>query len=286
MYRIEAVRLDGSKRVLADWFPNLITNNGLDLIGYNSNLFNNCYIGSGNTPPSVLDTALNALVGSAGQTGNVRSAQSSPPYYGSFTLTYQFAMGVAAGNLSEVGIGPSATSLFSRALILDGGGSPTTITVLPSEALNVTYQIQLYVPTTDTTGTVNISGVTYNYVCRAATATDAGSWSPVGATTFQALTVGFAATTLPAITDQIQWTGGFDTLYGGGQPYVGGAYAVQGIFNMGLGDANFGGGINAFDLMMSAGFGRFSFVITPAIMKTGSQTLSLNFQTSWSVYAP
>ena len=70
-------------------------------------------------------------------------------------MTYTFAAGVATGTWSEIGVGPAASGgaitlepsppyLLSHALIVDGGGSPTTISVLASEQLVVTYTLQLY----------------------------------------------------------------------------------------------------------------------------------------------
>ena len=47
-----------------------------------------------------------------------------------------------------------ANQLFSRALIRDGAGNPTTLTVTAIDILTVTYQLRLYRPTTDIVSTV------------------------------------------------------------------------------------------------------------------------------------
>lgn len=167
-------------------FPNLITDAGISAM-INGGYLNYCYVGTGNTPPAVTDTALvNRIAAtSSNYAGELNTITSTPPYYAAKTKYYEFATGTAAGNLSEVGVGwyissPASYGLFSRALILDAEGLPTTITVLPTEVLRVTYTLRLYIPTEDTTGTItlggNAGGTTHNWIMRAARCTDGGSW--------------------------------------------------------------------------------------------------------------
>lgn len=183
-FKFEAARIvDGvevGRRTLADWFPNLITDQGLDRLGNNSGWAQWCQVGSGNTPPTNSDTSMEVFV-AATQTMQAvsTSAQTTPPYYASAFKTYRFSTGTAAGNLSEVGIAwtNSSGSLFSRALIVDGSGTPITITVLSDEVLDVTYELRVYPPALsdgtpiDVTGTINISGIDYDYTLRAAKVT-------------------------------------------------------------------------------------------------------------------
>ena len=68
-FKIEANKLGEngevvSTRIAADWFSNLITNQGLDLMGTGSidQIVDRCRVGSGSTPPAVTDTALVAQV--------------------------------------------------------------------------------------------------------------------------------------------------------------------------------------------------------------------------------
>lgn len=177
-YKLEAIRLDEngkevSRRLLADWFSNLIVNQGLDRFGANDNFLNYCRVGTGNTAPSNTDTNLVSQVWSTAtiQTTNGTTTASSP-YYSSRVNTYRFAVAPSNQNLSEIGVGwlDVGGTLFSRALILDGGGSPTTITVLTGEILDATYEFRVYSPTTDVTGSISISSVSYNYTLRAALA--------------------------------------------------------------------------------------------------------------------
>lgn len=134
---------------------NLILDNGLNMIlGFGANnpwgVFNGIFVGAGTTPADIGQTSMVNLV--ASQTTNVGwghgwvAASGGEAAYGLSRLSKQFGQGAAAGNLSEVGVGRSATDLFSRALIVDGGGNPTTITVLPDEYLTVVYELRRYPP--------------------------------------------------------------------------------------------------------------------------------------------
>lgn len=176
-FTLEAKKLapDGtviSSRTLAGPFPNIITDQGLDRMGDNGGWMTNCQVGSGNAAPSATDTSLETWVAGVGSIfSNTSSTQTtSSPYYARQVNVYRFGTGAAAGNLSEVGVGwgTSGSTLYSRALILDGGGSPTTITVLSDEVLDVTYEWRVYPPMTDATGSISISGVSYDYTLRAA----------------------------------------------------------------------------------------------------------------------
>lgn len=172
-YKMVAYKLDGTSRVVADWFPNLILNNGLNQIESTDGMFNAASVGSGSAAPAAGQTQLANLVASTGSVQSIQSGNELASGYGWRRLTFRFAQGAAAGNLSEVGVGSSSTNLFSRALILDGLGQPTTVTVLADEFLDVVYELRAYWPTTDVTGTATISGVSTGFVMRAC---EVGQW--------------------------------------------------------------------------------------------------------------
>lgn len=172
------------KRGVIAEFDNLITNSGLGRMGSSAGDYTYwCYVGSGNTPPQFTDTSLANTV--ARTSSNYVSAQdtvqSVPPYFATQTKYYEFPIGAAAGNLTEVGTGwlDSTYHLYSRALILDAEGLPTTITILPTEILRVTYVLRMYIPTEDVTGTVTLGGNvggTHNWTLRAAQVATMNSW--------------------------------------------------------------------------------------------------------------
>lgn len=288
-FRIEAFRVDeagaelpGSRRVAADWFQNLVTDIGLERIATASDFLTACRVGTGATAPAVTDTALSAQVGSAGsaaRTSNVDTAQASAPYYAANTTTWRFPAGTATGNLSEVGVGWATTgaTLFSRALILDSGGSPTTITVLSDEVLDVTYQFRIYPPTVDTSGTVTLDSISYGYTGRASNVTSASSWKVEDAAGFSTIIAYSGA--IGAITSTPTGT----TASGGSgadSAYSASSHVRQGVITWGLTAGNVAGGIRS--IAYTHGFARYQVEFSPVIPKDGTKVLTLTLSHSWA----
>lgn len=283
-FKLVATDPQGKERVLADWFPNLITNGGLDQIGTTASWLTGCSVGSGNTAPANGDTHLATLVGSSSNiVGSISTVHASSPYYGSVVNTYFFAPGVATGVLAEIGIGLSPTALFSRALILDGGGNPTTVTVSAGEALTAFYEFRNYPPLADVTGSVTISGVNYNYTVRAANA-GAGNWAPtlLGDIDGPAGLIAYsgvigALTAAPAGTNALE-SSGVDVAYTPGSLRV----DRNSVFNGPT--ANFGG-IQA--LLYTCGqvhgaMGSFQVGFNNPLPKDVTHSLTLTVRKSWA----
>jgi hypothetical protein len=285
LFKLEAVKADGSRRVLADWFPNLILDQGLDYLGESAGgHLAACQVGSGSTAPSNAQTALVSYVaGTNNVISDTGNAQGSAPYYGWQRRVYRFAQGAAAGNLSEVGVGRTGAtgSLFSRALILDGGGTPTTITVLADEFLDVTYECRQYPPLEDVEDEITISGVDYDYVVRAALVTSS-VWSPVG----EAFAFGGggslnrtysgplgAVTGLPA--DSASGTASGTLL-----TYSAGDYYRDAKLSWSIAVGNAVGGVGAVDIATTRGVFQIGF--TPSIPKDSTKILELTFRISWA----
>ena len=173
-FKIEATNAKtGAKRVLADWFPNLVTNGGLDRMATDHEYLLWCQVGSGSTEPANTNTSLVSKIGATkAYTSRISSVNGASPYYRSNIKVFRFSPGQATGNISEVGVGWLATdALFSRALVLDSYGNPTTITVLSDEYLDVTYEHRFYPHETDVTGSITFTGNiggTYDYTLRPA----------------------------------------------------------------------------------------------------------------------
>ena len=280
------------------WFDNLITDAGLNFKGNNSSWLQWCFVGSGTAAPADSDTALSSEVASTSTLQAFASAaQSTLPYYGSQTNTYRFAEGAAAGNLSEVGIGPEAPDpLFSRALITDSNGDPTTITVLSDEVLDVTYEVRVIPPTTDQTFQVTDSGpagTVHNVVVRAAEVTAAAQstastgWgtTAVGTSAFLLSSAGPQPRVydgaLGAITESPNGTVGRADSQST-DAYSNNSLERTGSAVWGLNGGNFGsGGITAVRFGFGAS-GMWQASFDPAILKTSSDTLTLGFKISWS----
>lgn len=171
-FKMEAIKVsDGSVRELAPWQDNLITDTGLNSMGGwqyrdmpsdpGSNYVSQgtteyCWVGSGSTPPAFTDTAPAAYVKHSNTVINTTTVRSNPGDARHFTgarRVFQFAVGEAQGNLTEIGlsngrhVNPTATYklwIFSRALIKNANGDPITVTVLPDEILQVTYEHRIY----------------------------------------------------------------------------------------------------------------------------------------------
>lgn len=164
-------------------FQNLITNAGLTRLATTSaSLCNWCRVGTGSTAPAFTDTALENQIASHSTSNAGRGANVAEGYcFANYTWT--FPVGAVVGNISEIGTGwasDSNNTLFSRALILDALGNPTTITLLADEQLRVSWQQRRYWPTHDTTGTLvneGNRGGTYSWTVRPAVV---GSWEAGG----------------------------------------------------------------------------------------------------------
>lgn len=166
-YRLRVIKAkSGTVKRDTGWFPNVITNRGLWLIyaqvgqayGIN-NTASGCAVGTGSTPPTILDTDMESELAKVEgditpNTSGYVAATANYPAYFYVRQYYTFGTGTAAGNISEIGVFPRnyfdsdigiTGNIFSRALILDENGNPTTITVLSDEILEVTYECREYV---------------------------------------------------------------------------------------------------------------------------------------------
>lgn len=306
-YKIEAFKSDpltgveipGTRRLAADWFDNLITNNGLDLLGAQASTIAPlvaCRVGTGNTTPAFTDIALaSPLAGTTTIQANVSGVQGAAPYFGWCRRTWRFGTGAAAGNVAEVSVWNALTggTMFSRALILNAG-SPTTITVLSDEQLDVIYEFRIYAATADVAwGPVTISGVSYSGNTRHSNVTVGaygGNWEPGFAGTPQAGVIintgagnnycyAYATQTLGAVTGQP--TGSVYAMSSvTASAYVNGNYYRDHALFWDLNNGNTGTGIGSFRILTN--FGAFQASVTPVFAKDATKKLTLNVRVSWS----
>lgn len=290
-YKLAAVNAEtGEVREETPWFDNLITDAGLERIGDNG-VGTYCMVGSGSAGPAVTDTTLATWVAA---TSTVQTASdvvaTVAPWYVAYRKVYRFAVGVAAGNLTEVGIGWTTTAVFSRTLIKDGGGNPTSLTVLPSEFLDVTYEFRLYCPEADIPLSVSLAGTTHTGFIRAGYATNSSDWGAsyilnngMGSITNDSVFKGYSGATLGAQTaaptgaqsSSNTGTGNFTLA-----AYVPGSKKRTITCTVGLTELNLAGGINAL-MFRPLRAGTFQMSFSPPIPKTASQALSLTFELSW-----
>lgn len=303
------------------WGKNIVTLVGINaMLGGDTALELFTVAGTGNATPSESNTVLAAYAGK----------MSSVPV--SATVTRQFnpatelyvrivdratfnpgAFGASSVNIAEAGKTvnqPSwaainaATQLFSRGLLVDSGGSPTTISVAPDEYLDIIWEFTIYIPY-DVTGTVSltIDGVATNhtYVVRPIRLdnTSYGSWGYIwssstgmyqrlyqyavavspGAPSFMAgFALGNTALTTPAVTP----TGtalAASTTYA--SAYVANSKQRQynATWTLTAGNAAAPG-----VTIVSAMFGWPSFQVSynPPIAKTNTKQLNLSFMLSFA----
>ena len=155
-------------------FDNLITDIGLDRWGSGGPI-NRCQVGSGNSAPQFSDTGLQALVATTTNSRTVSAPFNAFSYDATnrsqtYTGCYRFNVGVATGTLAEIAMGWSEApaGIWCRALILDEGGNPATITILSDEILDVYYSVKLQYPATDASGSLTLNGISYEWIGRPA----------------------------------------------------------------------------------------------------------------------
>lgn len=291
-YKVERVINAGSaleyKIPLTGWFPNLILDTGLDRLAYTNNgLYYWCKVGSGSSTPEETDLDLDATLGSTSTIQSYSYGNSAAPdYYKYATMVFRFAAGVGTGNISELGVGWGMASgeLFSRALVLDALGNPTSITKIVDEVLDVTYQFRLYPDLTDFTGGFTLTGGkggSYTYTGRAANVNTTfvnyfGYPYPLLGTTTLYMTAYNG--TLGALTYMPSGTTGSpvnNTI----TAYVPGSYAVYGSSTFSLDRGNLSGGISCITIGTTQCNWQMQFN-TP-ILKTASDTLTLNAKITW-----
>jgi hypothetical protein len=295
-FKLEATDvITGQKRTVADWFPNLILNNGLNRLGVRGQqplIASYCHVGTGNSAPIATETSLvTPLASTNTNLGSSSGYTAGPPEFVWATFTRRFAAGVAAGNLTEVGMGwgPGAGVLFSRALITDVGGNPTTVTVLATEVLDVTYELRIYPPTADVTGQVTISGTTYDYIIRPAELNNNLYWN-ASSINFYSVEIGHSlgsftwayTGTLGSRTSSPSGTGfGTSASLGSMVAYSNNSYQADGTVTFDLTQGNLSGGIRSFVVPMN-GLAAFQTQLTPAIPKNSTNVLALNVRFSWA----
>ena len=267
-------------------FDNLITDIGLDRIATGASLAN-IHLGTGTTAPATTQTG---LITFAAQTALYQSeltttvAGATP--YTETSYRYRFNPGTAVGTFSEIGAAwtsAASGSLFSRALILDSGGSPTTITVLSDEYLDVEYRVRMYVPTTDATGVLTISGVPYPYTIRAASS---ASWRPnvtSALVSLQTVTFYGAGAALGPITGSPTGASGVGGGFSASYPaYVPGSFARSASITVGLASGNAAGGIQAISFIWGTGAIHMQARFDTPIPKDSTKILSFPLLVSWN----
>lgn len=296
-------------------FKNTITTLALNKLGSTTNTLQYCYVGTGTAAPSTSNTKLGNRIATTGTiTGNVYASDVSVDHYASRTVTFRFGAGAAAGNLTEIGIGWEAAGisdnyLWSRQLILDGSGNPTTLTVLATEYLDVTYELRLYPNLSPVAGSLSLTGGgTYSYLIRPSYITN---WACLN-TSVGVIEAGAGVATVCGSTNAAA-TASFPANYTAEQPLVSAGTLqtyelnamgidsyTSGTFKhtttsgtLGTASGNFASGIIALKIgpYMNGSYQltglrtQHLLILDSRIPKTSSNTVNFKTDFSWSVHA-
>lgn len=298
--KIEILGADGKVKRTHSGGKNLITDVGLArlAVGVTTRY---CRVGTGSSTPKFSDQSLDQQIASTATVGGGMQIDIDGGF--AYTvLTYTFALGAVVGNVSELATGWHATTtgtIFSRALIRDALGNPTTITVLADEILRVSWEFKVYWPTTDTTGTLVNSGNkggTYDWVCRAA---NIARWRSgrhdslyfpfvinYGGSRTTKMQFYYSPSILGAITGAPTGTAVRDGINTRSALPSG----TKGVLKLGTGEGNGANGISC--LLFAAGSASsslsdnsgafFQIQFTPPIQKTSLDLLEIELAVSWA----
>jgi len=282
---------EGEPRQKVAEFDNLFLNSGLNLLGTIAN-FAMCQVGTGTSTPTVGQTALDNFLKSQSRSTYVSlsGVDGNGDPYCEVAVTYSFPLGAVVGTISEIGISNLAPPavLYSRALIVDMNGNPTTITLLPTEYLTVIYTFRVFPPLSDYSGVVQISGVNYNYTSRAVNVSTASAWvpnhgitapfgiggvgafrdmaslAPITATAPNGVTLGLVGSSLDAYVNN-SYTNVSRTLFS--QTVANHANMISGFLLVG---------------QIAASGCSFQVIVDPVIPKNADRTLQVVFSVSWA----
>lgn len=148
--RYTMTRVKDGQPVESITFNNLITDAGLTQLLIGSNQTNTLAVGTGTSTPTATDVSLQQRVAYTTAKESYSATYNAATGSIDSTATYIFPVGAIQTNITEVGLFAvnynyiDTTPIFSRSLIKDGNGNPTSITVLADEQLYVAYTVSLY----------------------------------------------------------------------------------------------------------------------------------------------
>lgn len=273
-------------------FHNLITNLGMDQFATTVGEVYNVQVGSGSSTPAFTDVNLGNYIAGTAWNGSPQYGMNNVAgaRYGWIKYTYVFAQGAAAGNLTEVGVSAQKTSgnLFSRALILDDIGNPTTITVLPNEILTVIYEFRIYFSDSDVLGSIVINGITYNTTMRPINVTDTSDWIQLVFSTgiagqndtWRSIQACIAGPLLPVTSTYPGSNARANSLVTTYSPYISGSHERTRNVTAGINDFNVSGGIGG--LVWRSAIGSWQMIFDSTIPKDNTKTFTISFKHTWS----
>jgi hypothetical protein len=298
-------------------FDNLITNNGMDRIAGNPasgavsplDLWNRVVLSTNSTAPAVTDTAMggttiNSSTSSPVYNNDIASS-GSPNYIFTWRAGYKFNTGTATGTWASIGLEFATGSVLFCKTLIRSGGTPTTLTILASESLDIRYDFTVTPVITDSSGTVTINGTVHNWTARtwalgdsfAATALNksvgfaiygyTGSIMGGGTIALGSITAGsLGSTNSPpqsGYTAMFLSGGNADPTNRTWTTYTSGSYTRTMTLTWGSTHVASGGvvTVNGATVRMGGICPPYQFIFSPAIPKGPTEELSLTFTVTW-----
>ena len=165
-FQVTVKKEDGSIKTELPWQDNLITNEGIKLLNGINQVTNlngvsnaryittNCFVGTSSTEPAITDTKLGNYIAVNTRAENFGTSieeptVSRPNHVREYWQQKYIFTGLNNVNIAEVGLGQQTSNakeyaLFTHALTKDDKGSPSTITVLQGEILEINYEFSTY----------------------------------------------------------------------------------------------------------------------------------------------
>lgn len=288
-------------------FHNLVLTTGLARMAVNT-WIDRCCVGTGSSEPVVSQVGLDSFLASTNtiakgvsDTGGIQVTDA--PFYWYGRRTWRFDVGVATGNISEVGLGWENSELWNRALIKDVDGHPTTMTVFADEYIDVISEIRVYPQ--ESSGTFNLIDKLGNIISqhsfiakpRFSQASGGADWVPRkvsysrNSSTTSNPTFGLSTGSIPTIPTAALSTG-FSTMGLIHTPLVNGLKASKVVSSSEGNIGNHKSFTSMIEGLMCGGLGNLSnscgynWEIDPAIPKDAETILTYSFTLTWGNYAP
>lgn len=279
------------REVDSGFFHNLITDYGLNQLGLTSDgtLHTQCCVGTGTTTPANSNTSIQAFVANSSDRTIDEDTNDGASAYSSHVLFHwTFAQGAVVGNMAEVTIGKATdgTNIWSRARILDGAGSPTTLTCTSLDQLTVYYKLTVAPVLTDVSSSVTLSGTAYPYTVRLSDAASFAS-SPRSMLANEMpmvvadVSVYPSTSALGAITSEPTGSPLSCTTTRVGTTYAADSKYYETTITFGPASGNITGGIGAMKIRFASGFLLFQYVFSTPIPKDNTKTLVIVTRIAW-----
>lgn len=310
VYVLSAVKRDANgvevSRRTSGEIPNVFTNYGVealfgattgDSVGTIAGV-----VGTGSAAPAITDTLLSSFLAgrytSTGATaGRTWVDNGDGTAYIQRTWITLFPVGVATGNISEVGAAfrqtnPTvSTPLCSRALVLDAFGNPTTFEVLADEELQLTQYFRVHFSYLDTSYVLSENGNSHTISMRPYGLNDLVTYwefpAAFGPTVGTRLGFSTGGSPVASLIDKtstagLTVSGGTGNTsenlsqgtQGGGLPYLPNTKKVQFILRRGTGALN----IISWGVMSTRVCGSWQFTIAPPVNKPALNRATITFE--------